>query len=84
MYTPKLREDAIGVCVTFIGPGMTAYEIGFYPIQPMNEWATKCTDAESVDAQVERVGHMLVQAYEAGKRDRSAELRALLDVTTSR
>jgi hypothetical protein len=27
---------------------------------------------------------MLVQAYEAGKRDRSAELRALLDVTTSR
>jgi hypothetical protein len=57
---------------------MSAYEIGFYPIQPMNEWGTKCTNQESIDAQVERVAHMLAQAYEAGKRDRSAEFRALL------
>ena len=63
MYTPKRREDATGINVTFLGPGMSTYELGFYPIQPMNEWATKCTNADSIDEQFELVGRMMAQAY---------------------
>lgn len=85
MYTPNKRDDAIGTCVTFQGPGLYPRgDVGFYPIQPMNEWATKCTTLESVEAQIERVAHMLTRAYEAGKRDRSAEFRALLEAKGER
>jgi hypothetical protein len=81
MYTPKRREDAIGINVTFSGPGLGSYyDAGFYPIQPMNEWARTCVvNLSSIEVQVERVANMLARAYEAGKRDRSAELLALLD-----
>lgn len=80
-YRFTLSEDALGVVVDLHGPGLPKYANGVHLLQPTNEWANKVLTEDgahwALDA--ERIVGLLGDAYEAGCRARSEELRALLE-----
>lgn len=80
-YTAKPSSNALGVTYELRGPGLPQHANEIMPIQPLNEWATKCMGAPDdtlTEDQIQRVVVFLNIAFEQGKRERSREIGALL------
>ena len=80
-YSFTLSEDAFGVVVELRGPGMPQHANGVHLMQQMNDWASKCLQDDGkrwYDLDAERIVGLLADAFDAGKRARSAEMRELL------
>jgi len=86
MAEPKYRftveSDALGLVVKMRGPGLPQYANGVHLLQPTNDWAQKVLteDGKHWASDAERIVGLLEEAYAAGKRARSEELRELLGV----
>jgi hypothetical protein len=77
-YTCRDEQDALGVAVTFRGPGLSRYISQVHVMQPMNEWATHHADEDMMRREAERILWMLDAAFEAGREAAFAELRQLI------
>ena len=76
-YITKIGKDGLGPSVLPIGPGMSQYTNLYLTTE---EWREMPVDKTRAEREAETLCEMLQRAFDAGKEERSKELRKLLGV----